>query len=136
MNTPAKMELRSRSQRIGGTKHIYKLKTELYKQKTHNESGSLLRKISSYFKDTSVTVKKRSFSISVSMRSRPMKFQENKFVSCGNLNISKNCAARLSAVNRNIDQKIDFPKFDEITISKLLLTQNFVEKSLDAIILL
>ena len=112
-----------------------KCETEMCKQKTYRKSGSMLRKISSYFKDTSVTVKKRSFSFSFSMQSRPRKFQKNRFVSCVALNISRNCAASLLTMNKNSDQKIVAHKFDDIAISKLMMKQNLIEKSLDAIIL-
>ena len=135
MNTPVKMKLRSRSQRIRGTRQISKRETEVCKQKTYNKSGSMLRKISSYFKDTSVTVKKRSFSFSFSMQSRPRKFPENRCVSCVELNISRNCTASISTINNNTNRKIVSPEFDEITISKLMMKQNLVEKSLGAIIL-
>ena len=123
----------SRSQRIRGTEHMPKCETELFKYKPNKKSGSILRRISSYFKDTSDTVKKRSFSILFSMQSRPKKFQKNRFLSCVTLNMSRNHAASLSAMNS--DQKNVCPNFDEINISKLMLKQNLVEKSLDAIIL-
>ena len=128
------MKLRSRSQRIRGTKHISKCETELFKQKPNKKSVSILRKISSYFKDSSGTVKKRSFSFSFSMQSRPKRFQENHFLSCVTL-ISRNHAASLSTMNNNSDHKSVCPNFEELNISKLMLKQNLVEMSLDAVIL-
>ena len=69
------------------------------------------------------------------MQSRPRKLQTNGFVRFVTLNISRNSAASISTRNNNSDKKIVCPKINKITVSRLMLKQNLVEKSLYAIIL-
>ena len=124
------MKLRSRRQNLR-LEHIQsKQKTDLAKQKRPKKHKSLKRRISSYFKGSKDTVKKRSFSFSFSLNNRPGKTKGTRCRSC--INLSGKPSSSIALDTREENRKICY---DELNISRLMIQENIVEKSLEAIIL-
>ena len=106
--------------------------SESSRKENNKKYRSFRRKISSYFKDQSVNVKKRSFSFSFSKNSRPAKLNEPRFMSCVTLGVSRKYPERISTQTENVNRKMSL---DELNISRLMMKNIMSEKSLEAIIL-